>query len=257
MIPAAHITHWSNTVPWATREQVEQDLMLARLIVDIAAHPLLGHELVFRGGTCLHKLHLPAPLRYSEDLDYVRVTNTPIGSVLDALRDIGAAIGFDARSDIGPYPKMRYRGQFDSGQPMRVKIEINTHETSPARPLIRLPHRVDSPWWAGSADVLTFAPEELIATKLRALYQRRKGRDLFDLWLALTQMDLNPADIIACFAPYRPPSYTQTAALETLAAHVAHIGFRNDLAALVIDIPDDYSVDGAAELIRIELLARV
>ncbi|MGH2469017.1 MAG: nucleotidyl transferase AbiEii/AbiGii toxin family protein [Chloroflexota bacterium] len=40
-----------------------------------------------------------------------------------------------------------------------------------------------SPWFTGSADVPTFALEELLGTKLRALYQRRKGRDLFDLVL--------------------------------------------------------------------------
>ncbi len=35
-------------------------------------------------------------------------------------------------------------------------------------------------------EVTTFQQEELLATKVRALYQRRKGRDLFDLWLGLT-----------------------------------------------------------------------
>ncbi|MDZ7734161.1 MAG: nucleotidyl transferase AbiEii/AbiGii toxin family protein [Acidimicrobiia bacterium] len=45
--------------------------MPSRLIVAIANHPLLGEELVFRDGTCLHKVVLPEPLRYSEDLDYV------------------------------------------------------------------------------------------------------------------------------------------------------------------------------------------
>ena len=69
MIPQAQITHWAAGAPWPTRQQVEQDLILSRLIVEIANHPLLGGELAFRGGTCLHKLHLPAALRYSEDLD--------------------------------------------------------------------------------------------------------------------------------------------------------------------------------------------
>lgn len=74
MIPAAAITEWGRRVAWPTLEQVEQDLLLSRLIVEIATDDYLGGELVFRGGTCLHKLHAPAPLRYSEDLDYVRTT---------------------------------------------------------------------------------------------------------------------------------------------------------------------------------------
>lgn len=79
MIPQAFITRWSRRAPWPTDTQIEQDLILSRLIIDIADHELLGDELAMRGGTCLHKLHLPAPARYSEDLDYVRRTRSAIG----------------------------------------------------------------------------------------------------------------------------------------------------------------------------------
>lgn len=109
------------------REQIEQDLVLARLIAEIAAHPLLGDELVFRGGTCLHKLHMETPRRYSEDLDYVRVTSTGIGPVLDALRDIGGLLHLEARTKVTQHPKVQLRGEFDSGAPMRIKVEINTY----------------------------------------------------------------------------------------------------------------------------------
>ena len=72
MIPAAFITDWGNTARWPTVDQIEQDLVLSRLIIEIANDDYLGNELMFRGGTCLHKLHLNPALRYSEDLDYVR-----------------------------------------------------------------------------------------------------------------------------------------------------------------------------------------
>lgn len=72
MIPALALEDWANTVAWANPDQLEQDLALARLIVEIADDSYLGDESVFRGGTCLHKLHLSPGLRYSEDLDYVR-----------------------------------------------------------------------------------------------------------------------------------------------------------------------------------------
>ncbi|CAN5474868.1 hypothetical protein BH23ACT9_BH23ACT9_02170 [soil metagenome] len=194
MIPSRLITAWSRFAPWLTDEQVEQDLVLSRLIVEIANHPLLGEELVFRGGTCLHKLALPTPLRYSEDLDYVRATHGPIGPILDAMREIAEGLGMDTNTDVGSFPKVRLRAPFESGSGrMRVKIEINTYETSPARPHRRAPYRVESAWWSGAAEVLTFQPEELVATKLRALFQRKKGRDLFDLWVALTVLGLDPA----------------------------------------------------------------
>ncbi len=256
MIAAAHITQWAKHAPWPTREQVEQDLVLSRLIAEIANHPLLGDELVFRGGTCLHKLHLTTPRRYSEDLDYVRVTSTGIGPVLDALREVGGVVGLEARTQVTQHPKVQFRSEFASGARMRIKVEINTYETSPARPLVRIPYVVESPWWSGRADVQTFTSPELVATKLRALHQRRKGRDLFDLWLALTEMHLDPAEIVACFAPYRPEGYDRAAAEATLAEHVSHPGFRGDLTALT-EMPADYDIDAAAVLITAELLARL
>jgi hypothetical protein len=258
VIPAAFITAWSSVAPWPTDNQVEQDLMLARLIVEIANHPLLGNELVFRGGTCLHKLVLPEPLRYSEDLDYVRASRGPIGALLDAIRDIADRIGMDVNTDVSTFPKARLRGPFESGSGrMRIKIEINTYETSPARPHRRTPFAVDSPWWTGSADVLTFQPEELVATKLRALFQRRKGRDLFDLWLALTGLGLDPGEIVACFAPYRPDGYSAERAREGLAAHLADPAFRADVVPLLRVMPDEYDIDAAGALVRDALLERV
>ncbi|MDR0593071.1 MAG: nucleotidyl transferase AbiEii/AbiGii toxin family protein [Bifidobacteriaceae bacterium] len=74
MIPGNAITHWATAHAWSSLEQVEQDLVLSRAICLIAGHPYLRGELTFRGGTALHKLHLPRPRRYSEDLDYVRST---------------------------------------------------------------------------------------------------------------------------------------------------------------------------------------
>ena len=56
MITQADIAHWRTHVPWISPEDVEQDLVLSRLIIQFARHQLLGKELLFRGGTCLHKL---------------------------------------------------------------------------------------------------------------------------------------------------------------------------------------------------------
>jgi predicted nucleotidyltransferase component of viral defense system len=101
VIPQANIVEWSNAVPWPTIDQVEQDLLLSGLIIEIANDPYLGKELVFRGGSCLHKLHIVPGLRYSEDLDYVRRTADGIGDVFDALRAIGDRFGMDGRTARG------------------------------------------------------------------------------------------------------------------------------------------------------------
>ena len=174
MIPAAPITAWGRVAPWPTDEQVEQDLVLARLIVELANDPMLGGELVFRGGTCLHKLVLPNPLRYSEDLDYVRASHGPIGPILDAIREIADRLGLAVNTDVGAFPKARLRGSYESGAgPMRIKIESNTYETAPTLPPRHTPYVVESPWWPCIPDVLTVQPEELTATKPPAPFQRR------------------------------------------------------------------------------------
>ncbi len=257
MIPQASITRWSQRVPWPSPDQVEQDLVISRLICEIASQPLLGDELVFRGGTCLHKLHLRRPLRYSEDLDYVRVSTGPIGPVLDALRSVAAAVSMGVTTDVGHIPKVHFRSTFESGTGrLQVKVEINTYETSPARPHIRRSFAVESPWWSGQAEVLTFEPAELVATKLRALYQRRKGRDVFDLWVALTKMGLDPVDILASFVPYRPAGYTSAAAIANLDQHLTDRIFRSDLSDLIV-ADTGYDLDDAARLITDQLLRRV
>lgn len=257
MIPRSQIIEWSRTAPWPSDEQVEQDLVLSRLIVDIANHERLGEELVFRGGTCLHKLHIGTPRRYSEDLDYVRRSPTGIGPVFDDLRTVAAELDLVVNTDIAEVPKLFMRGTFESGTPFRIKIEMNTHERSPARPHQKRQYEIDSTWFTGRAAVLTFDSHELVATKIRALYQRSKGRDLFDLWLALNELGLDGSEIAACFEPYRPEGYSRSLAQNNLNAKLQDQGFRNDLAPLVSTWPEGYDLDNAADQVVSEVLAHV
>jgi hypothetical protein len=129
------------------------------------------------------------------------------------------------------------------------------HETSPARPIVLRPFTVTNSWFRGTADVRTFDPAELIATKLRALYQRKKGRDLFDLWLALTELRISPADIIESFHPYRPDGYTATAAIENFEAKTSDAAFVSDLEPLVGAWPNGYDVPAAALVPLAQVLA--
>jgi hypothetical protein len=138
---------------------------------------------------------------------------------------------------------------------MRIKIEVNTFERSPARNLVRRPHAVESAWFTGTADVLTFCLAELVSTKLRALFQRSKGRDLFDLWLALVELGVHSAELVDCFAPYRPPGYTRARAEQNLRAKLADLTFRNDLAPLVATWPEGNEIDTAAELVIAEVFS--
>ncbi len=257
MIPATAITAWGVQRPWPTPEQIEQDLLLSRAICAIASDSYLGEELVFRGGTALHKLHLQQPFRYSEDLDYVRRTSGGIAPLTQALTRLGLSLDFEVRTRVSEHPKVYWRTVANSGVPLRIKIEVNTHERSPALSLVHHQHEVESSWWTGGAAVQTFQPTELMATKIRALYQRSKGRDLFDLWLALDHLGLDPREIVNAFGPYRPAGMTASRARDNLARKLDDRGFRTDLDPLIATWPNGYELDAAAARVGAELLDRL
>lgn len=251
MISQAELAHWSTVVPWTRDDQVEQDLVLSRLIVEFARHPLLGDELVFRGGTCFHKLWLERPWRYSEDLDYVRRSGGGVGDIFDAIRTVATNVGFEKiTTQIGQHPKVKLRSTLVNGAALQVKVEMNTFERSPARATVTRPLSVASPWFTGEADVPTFAIEELTATKIRALFQRRKGRDLFDLWLAVEHGGASIDDIVECFDPYRPDGWTVDRALDNLDEKLALEDFTRDLDQLVSAGPEGYGIEAAANVAR-------
>lgn len=252
MIPHSHIIHWSSGAPWPSELQVEQDLILSRLIVEIADDPLLGDELALRGGTCLHKLHLPTALRYSEDLDYVRKTSTPGGPLIDALRRITAAIGLDEQHRKLKRDMITYICQApgEAGGTIRIKIETNTTETACFLPRIELPYSVRSPWFEGAAQVSTFSLNELMATKTRALYQRSKGRDLFDLWHVLLACDVDDAAIAAGLSHYmKDDIFTFPQLAQNLKAKLVDPELARDLDALITGVPSGYTVEAAADLV--------
>src|SRR5690348_10607670 len=88
MIPLMNIVAWSRVVPWAETRQVEQDLIISRAIVHLFSDPFLHGPPRFRGGTALHKLHFPVPMRFSEDIDLVRTTSGPVGPLLARIRGV-------------------------------------------------------------------------------------------------------------------------------------------------------------------------
>lgn len=74
---------------------------------------------------------------------------------------------------------------------MRLKIEINTREHLNVLGLKDIPYRINNTWFSGQCRITGYKVEELLGTKLEALYQRKKGRDLFDLYCALTNLDID------------------------------------------------------------------
>ena len=131
MIPAQNIVAWSNVVPWVEPRQVEQDLIISRVLVEIFSDHMLSGTLRFRGGTALHKLHFRYPLRYSEDIDLVRTTKGPIGPMVDRIRELlepWLRRAHFIQSPVAPKLRFQVESNDTSAVPIRLKIEINTRE---------------------------------------------------------------------------------------------------------------------------------
>jgi predicted nucleotidyltransferase component of viral defense system len=261
LIPRAWITEWSAQAPWPTEADIEQDLILSRLIVEIAKDDLLGGELVMRGGTCLHKLHLREPLRYSEDLDYVRRTRSGVGPYLDALRRIAIAVGLveHHREQSGQMVHMIFDADSADGlRRIRIKIETNIRETESCFDRTTRPYQVSSNWWSGEAEISTFHIDELTGTKLRALYQRSKGRDLFDLWHVLVDTDANDERIIQAFNHYmQDAAFTYFDLAANLVEKLADPDFAADLNDLVRTPPAGHELAAAADVVMERLASRL
>jgi predicted nucleotidyltransferase component of viral defense system len=205
VIPRDFITEWRAHAPWVLDLQVEQDLVISRALVAVFSSPLVARSLAFRGGTALYKLHLRPADRYSEDIDLVQIDAGPIGPVLEALHAaLGPWLGEPRwkQSEGRVTLTYRYASEDVPPIPMKLKVEINTREHFSVLGHPEPRFEVSSRWFSGAANVRTYELDELLGTKLRALYQRKKGRDLFDLARALAVPSLDAERVVACFARY-------------------------------------------------------
>ena len=215
MITKPYISRWKDHAPWVTNEQVEQDLIISRTLVELFNDDFLKENLAFRGGTALHKLYLhPAP-RYSEDIDLVQIKEGPIKPIL---KRIGEVITFYEEERVVKQKAnnntilYRFNSEYNPDIRLRLKIEINCREHFNLLGWKTFPFEMENGWFSGRCEITTYHLEELLGTKLRALYQRKKGRDLFDLHYAdqCTQLDykkiIQTYNEYMCFSVGKPPT---------------------------------------------------
>ena len=205
MIPKDFITEWRQHAPWIDDRQVEQDLVISRALVNLFSQTTLADTLAFRGGTALYKLYFRPAARYSEDIDLVQISPGPIGPILDAIRQsLDGWLGEPRWKQTDGRVTLYYHFESEEVSPvrMRLKLEMNTREHFSAFGYSRQSIEVQSRWFAGKANICTYQLDELLGTKLRALYQRKKGRDLFDLAFALRQRDVSKERIVESFLQY-------------------------------------------------------
>ena len=156
MIAQPYLEEWRTQANWRTNEQVEQDLIISRAIVEIFSDELLRNSLAFRGGTALHKLYITPQIRYSEDIDLVQIKSEPINPILQRIREKLSFLGTKRTVKQHIHNNtMIYR--FDTEIPpvvnMRLKVEINTREHLNILGLKEIPFEVNNNWFSGKCNV--------------------------------------------------------------------------------------------------------
>lgn len=262
MIPRDYITEWRAHAPWVQDFQVEQDLVISRALVAIFRHPLLRKSLAFRGGTALYKLHLKPAARYSEDIDLVQIHAEPAGPIMGAIREVldswlgrpqwkqtEGRVTFVYRFDSEDIPPLR----------LRLKVEINSREHFSIYGVIGFPFSVSCRWFAGESEIGTYTLDELLGTKMRALYQRKKCRDLFDLAIALEDGKANPDRIVAAFSRYMEHGGHRVSRAEfeqNIEAKLRDPQFVSDISPLLAT-GFEWEAARAAALVGSKLIARL
>ncbi|MBN1938357.1 MAG: nucleotidyl transferase AbiEii/AbiGii toxin family protein [Candidatus Aminicenantes bacterium] len=177
---------------------VEKDYVLGWLLYGLAQE----RDLVFKGGTALSKVYFPRIWRLSEDLDFSLVNGelkTLLEGIVSVLGDVKKKSGLDfilKSSHINPdylQLKVQYKGVLDRNW---IKVDVTMDDVVDT-PVMKAIPREYSDYVAFK--VRTESLEEILASKLRAVIERKKCRDYFDLW-KLFQMDFDREKIKRVFA---------------------------------------------------------
>jgi len=188
MITEREVRVWADEQGLANLALAEQDCRLVRTLETIYADAFLAPRLGIKGGTALNKLYLKRTPRLSVDLDF-----NHLGSKQEVLRerreicerltkllqaqDPSYNVGCKRRYEQTTLT-VKYRAV--TGVRAHLKVEVSHVERFPI--LEGLTLRLEAP--DTSFKVTSYKLEELVATKLRALFERLKGRDVYDLYYA-------------------------------------------------------------------------
>ena len=190
---------------------VEKDYVLGWLLAGISQQKDLASNWVFKGGTCLKKCFFET-YRFSEDLDFTlrdpgHLEETfLVGVFKEVVEWVYEASGIEMRSDllqfeIYPNPrgrisgqgKVSYRGPLRRLSDLpRIKLDLTADEILVLAPLMREVHHPYSDKPAGGIHIQCYQFEEAFAEKIRALGERERPRDLYDVVHLYRQESLNP-----------------------------------------------------------------
>lgn len=189
---------------------VEKDYVLGWMLAGINAHTAIRDTWIFKGGTCLKKCFFET-YRFSEDLDFTLTDPSHIDEKF--LKRVFAEIGqwiyentgievpsgqqdFDIytnpRGALSCQGKISYRGPISSPSLPRIKLDLTADERlvlPPVKARVFHPYS-DSP--DEEIEALAYAYEELFAEKVRALAERTRPRDLYDVVNLFRNVEARP-----------------------------------------------------------------
>ncbi|MBK5225866.1 MAG: nucleotidyl transferase AbiEii/AbiGii toxin family protein [Thermoleophilia bacterium] len=190
---------------------VEKDYTLGWVLAGIANHPALGSQWVFKGGTCLKKCYFET-YRFSEDLDFTLSDYEQLdkGFLADALGeisdwvyessgvelprgDIRIEIFRNPRGNISAQGRISYRGPLQRrGNLPRIKLDLTADEILVMEPVARDVYHPYADRPEDPIRVYCYSFEETFAEKIRALAERGRPRDLYDVVNIFRHDELRP-----------------------------------------------------------------
>ncbi len=172
-------------------DTVEKDYVLGWMLYGIA-NSSISNKLVFKGGTALSKIYFPNQWRLSEDLDFTPIGNTAwekfvkpiekeIPNIVMQKNQIALKLEGSPYTNPGYFQsRFKYTGPISTA---RLKIEISREEEIGKIVAMPVPQYYDYPKFS----VSVYSLETILAEKLRAILQRRKIRDYYDVWRLLKE----------------------------------------------------------------------
>jgi len=262
-------------VPWAAQYQVEQDLLLCRAMVAIFDDKFLSAQIAMRGGTLLHKVHLAPASRYSEDIDLVIVGTLPEQHIRSAIRrvltdvlgkpkkSVWGTLKLALRNSVKPSRVLRMTYSISSiiepGRMLDIVVEGNVTERKPHLAVVEMPFSLPFRDKTVGTRIKGYDIHEMLGTKMRAMFQRKRGRDLFDLYWALAKSakTVKAPAIIESFQHYMRQEGTTAGRAEfvgILEGHLQDRGFCSDMKPL-LRAGIEYDPQAAGVFIRTNLLS--
>jgi predicted nucleotidyltransferase component of viral defense system len=192
---------------------VEKDYALGWVLAGIYAHEGLKDKWLFKGGTCLKKCFFET-YRFSEDLDFTLQDARHLDEafIKRVFAEIGERVydksGIEVpvdkqnfeffqnpRGNLTCQGKISYRGPISSRDLPRIKLDLTADERvvlPPKRLKIYHPYS-DAP--PDGIEVLAYDYAEAFAEKFRALAERTRPRDLYDVVQLYRNVEVRPGQV--------------------------------------------------------------